>query len=142
MLSIVANCYSTCTVTGTSGVGGLIGDGLVVSQCYAAGTVTGDINVGGLIGFTPPVYLIGDSFWGGEVSAQIRNSAGLHRTTALMQDPQTFIDAGWDFLGPDDGPSDMWAQPEGGGYPILWWQVSELPALNVAGGRAPKTIPF
>jgi len=46
-----------------------------------------------------------------------------------MQNPNTFMDAGWDFVGAPDGPHDIWAEPEGGGYPILWRQLSPPPEL-------------
>ncbi|MBN1788706.1 MAG: hypothetical protein JW806_09995, partial [Sedimentisphaerales bacterium] len=47
----VANCYSKATVSGASGVGGLIGYGGNITDCYATGTVSGASGVGGLIGY-------------------------------------------------------------------------------------------
>jgi hypothetical protein len=64
--------------------------------------------------------------------------------TAEMQDPNTFINAGWDFVGEsDNGPSDIWIMPEDGGYPILSWQVSPLPALpGFSGGTGEPDDPY
>lgn len=33
------------------------------------------------------------------------------------------------FVGHASGPDDIWAEPGGGGYPILSWQLSPLPGL-------------
>ena len=61
--SEVANCYTTCSVSGTgSGVGGLVGlgNGDIIKNCYATGVVSGDasgndIGIGGLIGINQGV---------------------------------------------------------------------------------------
>jgi hypothetical protein len=55
----VNNCYSTGSVTGNLGVGGLLGvnggnaydSAGAVSNSYSAGSVTGDYTVGGLVGW-------------------------------------------------------------------------------------------
>jgi hypothetical protein len=60
-----------------------------------------------------------------------------------MQNPNTFTNLGWDFVGQPDGPHDIWAEPAGGGYMILWWQLSPLPALpNFAGGTGEPYDPY
>ena len=40
-----------------------------------------------------------------------------------MQDVNTYIDAGWDFVGEtENGPNDIWKIVEGQTYPLLSWQ--------------------
>jgi hypothetical protein len=63
-----------------------------------------------------------------------------------MQNPNTFFAAGWDFIGElGNGPSGDWAQPTGGGYMILSWQLpeSEWPALpTFSGGSGEPDDPY
>jgi len=41
-----------------------------------------------------------------------------------MQMAQTFLDAGWDFVGETaNGTDDIWWIPEGKDYPRLWWEA-------------------
>ena len=55
----------------------------------------------------------------------------------------TFRDSGWDFVGAEDGPSDLWAMPEGGGPPILWWELNSPPQLpSFSGGDGSPDDPF
>jgi hypothetical protein len=52
--SVVENCSSTGTVTGTNNIGGLIGynsGGSVISVCSSSCTVSGASNIGGLAGY-------------------------------------------------------------------------------------------
>jgi len=82
-------------------------------------------------------------FWDIETSGQDWSDGGTGLTTAQMQNQNTFIDAGWDFVGQPDGPSDIWAEPLGGGYPILWWQLSPLPPLpTFSGGSGIADDPY
>jgi hypothetical protein len=82
-------------------------------------------------------------FWDTQTSSQSSSAGGTGKTTAEMQDPNTFMAAGWDFVGQPDGPHDIWAEPEGGGYPILWWQQSPLPSLpGFSGGSGEPNNPY
>jgi hypothetical protein len=59
------------------------------------------------------------SFWDKETTG-LATSVGptaqvIGKTTAEMQDEDTFINAGWDF-------DTIWKIPAGGGYPVLQWQ--------------------
>ena len=82
-------------------------------------------------------------FWDTQTSGQATSAGGTGKTTAQMQDPNTFRAAGWDFVGPADGPHDLWAEPKGGGYPILWWQSSSLPSLpGFSGGTGEPNDPY
>jgi len=146
----LTQCYSTTTVIGTGGgIGGLVGvnddDGQfiagIVTQCYSAGLVSGNSTVGGLVGLNNGFTTT--SFWDTQTSGQNQSAGGTGKTTAEMQDPNTFMAAGWDLVGQPDGPSDIWAMPEGGGYPILWWQLTPWPELpGFSGGSGEPNDPY
>jgi len=137
----IINSYSHCTVSGNGHVGGLVGvnDSRVntygvsyIDNCYSTGMVTGNEDVGGLVGENHS-RIITMSFWDMQTSGQTTSGGGTGLTTAEMQDPKTFIDAGWDFK-----PHNVWVSPDGGGYPILWWQISpplELPGFSGGSGE-------
>jgi hypothetical protein len=120
---VVTQCYSTGRVSGTSEVGGLAGrNAATVSQCYSIGAVSGESNAGGLIGngFFGSVTT---SFWDTQTSGQAASDAGTGGTTAQMHTAQTFLDAGWDFVGETvNGTEDIWWIDEGKDYPRLWWE--------------------
>jgi hypothetical protein len=98
-------------------------------------------NAGGLFGSYIEGF-VGHCFWDIETSGQTTGS-GTGKTTAEMHDPNTFVAAGWDYVGQADGPQDIWAEPEGGGYPILWWQVPEGYGLPVfSGGTGERDDPY
>ena len=136
-------CYTTGSVTGNQYVGGLVGDhhGGTITYCYTTASVSGGEKVGGLIG-SGSSREVTHSFWDIETSGQITSAGGMGKTTVEMKDPNTFMDAGWDFVGQLDGPSDLWAEPEGGGYPILWWQLSPWPALPFSVGTGGPDNPY
>jgi hypothetical protein len=149
---IVSQSYATGSVSGHDNVGGLVGYNQrtffstpsgTVADCYAVGAVSGTNNVGGLIGFNDsgPVY---SSFWDTQTSGQTASDGGMPRTTAEMQDPNTFLDYGWDFVGEyENGPNDDWAEPADGGYPVLSWQLGELlPLPAFSGGSGEPNNPY
>jgi hypothetical protein len=121
----VTNCYSIATVDGNDFVGGLIGYvGGLVENCYSAGGVSGQgVYVGGLTGGVAGGSVI-DSFWDVNTSGQPGPWAGTGLTTAEMQDPNTFISAGWDFFGEyQNGAENIWRLCEKGtDYPKLTWE--------------------
>jgi hypothetical protein len=59
-----------------------------------------------------------------QASGHATSAGGTGLTTAEMQDPNTFISAGWDFVDEiDNGVQDMWRLcNEGVEYPQLNWQ--------------------
>ncbi len=125
-------CYSTSTVNGDSIVGGLIGlNWGKITFCFSTGGVGGNSNIGGLVGNHNNFYSIIDCFWDVETS-NILHGVGnidpdpngvLGKTTIEMQDPNTYLDAGWDFVGETiNGPNDVWKIVEGITYPLLSWQ--------------------
>lgn len=87
----IKNVYATGAVTGTDGVGGLIGrvtlntlDTYVLEDAYATGDVTGTGLVGGLIGeavLTAGVATIENVYYAGELSS-VGTMAGIANTTA------------------------------------------------------------
>jgi len=151
----IIGCYSIGSVIGTEHVGGLVGsnDDIIIG-CYSVGAVKGTIDIGGLVGLNGDFSKVYDSFWDIEASGQYNMcgnkenwSSGCNdnngKTTAEMQDPNTFMDAGWDFVSQPDGPLDIWSEPTGGGYPILWWQLSRLPELpSFSGGTGEHDDPY
>jgi hypothetical protein len=136
----VTHCYSRGVVSGTYYVGGLVGaTGGTVTDCYSTAAVRGTSYVGGLVGDGSATAC----FWDTETSGQATSAGGTGKTTAAMQDPNTFMAVGWDFVGQPDGPHDIWAEPVGGGYPILWWQQSPLPRLpTFSGGTGESDDPY
>ena len=139
--NMMTYCYATGSVSGTRNVGGLVGSNyLAITNCYSSGDVSGTWTVGGLVGENWGVVM--DSFWDTQTSGQSTSAGGTGKTTAEMQEPNTFMDSGWDFVGAPDGPTDIWAEPFGGGYPILWWQLSPLPQLPFSGGTGELDDPY
>ncbi len=147
----VTECYSTGAANGSgSEVGGLVGANYgSVSQCYSTGAVSGSSFVGGLVGRVskdcchPISGSVTQSFWDIQTSGQAVSDGGIGKTTAEMRDPRTFMAEGWDFVGQADAPDDIWAEPEGGGYPILWWQLPPLQGLpGFSGGTGEPNDPY
>jgi len=132
---IVTDCYSTGDVLGGDGsryVGGLVGyTWWRVFNCYAVGRVRPGDNgesIGGLVGSDHSDDLtyqgqVRGSFWDVETSGQMQSAGGTGLTTAEMQTMDTFLDAGWDFVGEtENGEEDIWTMPEGD-YPRLAWEL-------------------
>jgi hypothetical protein len=137
------NCYSAGNVRGGDVVGGLVGIGraVVIVNCYSANRIAGTKYLGGLIGRHSSSNAIA-SFWDAEISDRLDYAGAAGRTTAEMQDPNMYMGAGWDFVGKADGPSDIWAEPVGGGYPVLAWQLPEPPELLFPGGTGSPDDPY
>ena len=117
---IIMSSYSTAEVKGNECVGGLVGQiyfGSIASS-YSAGKVGGTSAVGGLVGDNWNGNIT-SSFWDIETSGQTISAGGEGKTTVEMQDPNTFLDAGWDWLGEiENGTCELWQMPIGGGYPV------------------------
>jgi hypothetical protein len=81
-----------------------------------------DRHIGGFIGYNS----YGDAancFWDTEASAQMVSAGGTGATTDEMQTANTFLEAGWDFIGETaNGTEDIWWVLEGHDYPRLWWE--------------------
>lgn len=134
----IANSYARGSVSGTDITGGLVGsNGYIqdwdlyyeapgeIINSYAIGAVSGTSDVGGLVGR----HVIGpviSSFWDMQTSGQTTSAVGVGKTTDQMRDIQTYLDAGWDFVGEtENGTEDIWWIDEGKDYPRLWWESGE-----------------
>ncbi|MHC4324996.1 MAG: GLUG motif-containing protein, partial [Planctomycetota bacterium] len=132
----IATSYSTCMVNGYEYVGGLLGRSYrgQIIRCFSTGLVTGVEDVGGLIGNN--IADVTDSFWDMEISAWAHSDGGIGKTTAEMQTANTFLEAGWDFVGESvNGPNDIWKISEGLDYPRLSWE-------KYGGGRGEPNNPY
>lgn len=143
-LGTVVDSYSAASIAGQEDVGGLAGGAWGrIERCYAVGLVSGSEDVGGFGGGSVWTPTSSTSFWDMETTGQSKSHGGLGKTTAEMENIETFQSVGWDFCGQEDGSNDVWALPRDGGYPILWWQVDPLPALPIfAGGSGVLDDPF
>ena len=104
------NNYATGNVSGSSKVGGLIGDlnlYATANTSYSIGSVTGSSNVGGLVGVSSGSAT--NSFWDKDTSGRSTSAAGTGKTTAQMKLQTTF--SGWNF-------TSIW-EKEAGCYPKL-----------------------
>jgi len=126
---VIRNCKATGSVTGDYGLGGFCGlnsDGIIETSC-AAVEVQGGNNAGGFIGEDiDGEYIM--SFWDSDINPGLDgigngsepNVVGL--PTVEMMKQETFVDAGWDFVGESiNGPNDIWTVKEGVKYPEHVW---------------------
>jgi hypothetical protein len=134
----IVDCYAEGEVIGEWYVGGLVGsNGSVVMygrtgaihNCYAVTDVIQGKYVGGLLGFDWGGTII-NSFWDIETSGQLTSNGGTGLVTIQMQTVDTFLNAGWDFVGEtENGSDDIWWINEGQDYPRLWWEL--IPKTNL-----------
>ena len=121
----ITSSYSTGTVSGNMRVGGLVGhnsEGSITSS-YSTGSVSGDDHVGGLVGYNNGS--ITSSLWDIQTSDQVTSDGGTGKTTAEIQDINTYLSAGWDFADEIlNGTCDYWLISPGA-YPRLRYQDSE-----------------
>lgn len=117
---MVLNSYSKGTVHGAHYVGGLIGTASgCVANSYSTGAVFATNSAGGLVGRGAP-HNISGCFWDVQTSGVLESMCGHGLTTHQMQDPNTYLSAGWDVLGErDNGVSEHWILPGDGEYPEL-----------------------
>jgi len=140
----IATSYSTGTVIGDESVGGLVGcngrsldsrDGSIITACYSTSMVIGNEDVGGLVG-NQNYSRITASFWDMETSSQITSAGGIGITTAKMQNINTFINAGWDFVDEiANGTCDYW-QISPSDYPRLRYLDGDSPIMPEGLGTA------
>ena len=122
----ITSSYSTGLVSGLDGVGGLVGENHYgsITSSYSTGSVSGGVDyVGGLVGNSYPDN-VRKCFWDMETSGQFESYGGTGKTTAQMQDINTFLNEGWDFTGENvNGTDDIWWIDNGLDYPRLWWEL-------------------
>ncbi len=122
----VNNSYSTCSATARDRTAaGLVGYNTetgTVDNCYCTGEVSAThFPTGGLAAENHGS--IDDSFWDMETSGQITSAGGIGLSSVQMMDVQTYLAAGWDFVGETaNGAEDLWWIVEGQDYPRLWWE--------------------
>ncbi len=146
----IVNSYSSGSVWGSHVVGGLIGKnyGKIVNSFssgqvhgYSAGGLAGislsrgriincytvclvdredTLDYGGLVGTFVDPDTIEHSFWDIQTTGISTGDRGIGLSTEQMMDVNSFVTAGWNFLGiPDNGCTGTWMMPPGGGYPVL-----------------------
>ena len=142
----IENSYATGNVHSPEAAGGLVGfDWSIydhILNCISTGTVTGGEQLGGFTGYKDSTMAyIGRNYFDSDKNPllpAISNYSDpnvVGRTTAELFDPQTFISTGWDFTGEtQNGTDDYWTMPADGGYPVLSFQVIDLPPLPAFGG--------
>ena len=148
---IISNCYSTGSVDGDDYIGGLAGENWEgsITNCYSNGSANGNYEIGGLVGYQyqgnisycfSTGFVNGSEYFGGlvgldedgsitkcfwdiQTSGQSTSDGGTGKTTSQMQDINTYLDEGWDFVGEtDNGIEDFWFMPEDD-YPHLSWEI-------------------
>ena len=124
----IATSYSTCSVNGNYCVGGLVGrSSSSIATSYSTGIVSGNESVGGLVGEN--YGSIVKSFWDMGTSGQTNSSGGTGLTTTEMQNVDTYINAGWDFVDETlNGTCDYW-QISQGDYPKLRCLAGDNPVM-------------
>ncbi len=131
-IDLIRSSYATGPAYGDCYTGGLVGanTGSLLS-CYSVGPIiyqespdsSSDLHgvgLGGLVGTN--LGTVTSSFWDIETSGLLQSAGGIGLATAQMQAIDTYLDAGWDFMGEtDNGTDDLWWMPESS-YPRLWWE--------------------
>jgi hypothetical protein len=122
MEGIITTSYSTGMVTGNNDAGGLVGENWGnIATSYNTGAVSGNTHVGGLVGSGNPDR-VSRSFWDIQTSGHTTSSGGTGLTTTEMQDINTYLNAGWDFVDEAlNGTCDYW-QLSPGDYPLLLYR--------------------
>jgi hypothetical protein len=117
---LVSNCYSTGNVTATDLSGGLVGtNNGGISNCYSTGAVTGSQDIGGLVGDN--WGSVTNCFWDKQTSGLSVSEGGTGFNTVQMQSQQTYLNAGWDFVGEtQNGTDDIWQMSAATGYPEFY----------------------
>ena len=127
----LSDCFTLCGVHGVSQIGGLVGNNSgTVINCYAAGSVDGSGDVGGLTAPSSNGMDVSASFWDTESTGQSGSGGGEPKMTTEMMDPNTFMNAGWDFTTP------IWTICEcGENYPRLMWGESRVYYIDANDGN-------
>ncbi|MDD4667239.1 MAG: hypothetical protein PHR59_04630 [Candidatus Cloacimonetes bacterium] len=125
--AVVSDSFSHMNVYASAHVGGFIGSSSndTITDCYCSGIVSGtSSDVGGFFG-SKPNGETNSCFWDTETSGWDYSAGGeavQGKSTAEMTDPDTFINAGWNF-------TSVWDQDAAlnDGYPYLIWQEIVAP---------------
>ena len=139
----VINCLSVGNVSNSgsgndSYSGGLVGnnDKGSIAFCYSKGNVAGGYFAGGLIGANS-YGSIEHSFWDMQTSGITISAGGVGKNTEEMQQRNTYMAAGWDFIGEiNNGGEDIWGLVEGESYPQL------ITLYHYGGGSGTRENPY
>ncbi|MFC1794229.1 GLUG motif-containing protein, partial [Planctomycetota bacterium] len=133
---IIATSYSEGAVSGDKNVGGLVGNNSAsIATSYSTGEVTGNEHIGGFVGYNEN-GIITTSLWDVKTSVQSTSAGGTGLTTAEMQDINTFLNTGWDFVDEIiNGTCDYW-KISSGDYPRLRSHSVDSPVLPEGLGTA------
>lgn len=132
-LATITNSYSRADVslTGTIG-GGLVGGNIsgTTENCYSTGYVTADSNEGGLVGYNSGTCI--ESYWDTQTSGQSTSASGTGKTTAEMTDINTFSPE-WDIVsGVNDGYVWGITSSTNDGYPFLQATISPQSGTRIS----------
>ncbi len=132
MVATISDCYSIlvgkCQISGllvgqnsreTFPVG--VGAPSLIRNCYAACDGTSNVDASGLVGANWYDGEVLNCFWDSETCGVANDaSGGMPKSTAEMQNIETYLNAGWDFtMEQENGVCDIWRMPEEGGYPVI-----------------------
>jgi len=123
----ISDCYARGSVFGDRHIGGLVASNLnAIYRCYATGEVSGNDQVGGMVGFDEYYGIsVIDCFWDTQSSQMATSKGGTGKTTAQMYNQNTYLGAGWDFVGEENnGTEDIWMMTEVADYPHLAWELT------------------
>jgi len=102
--------------------------------------VSGQAKVGGLVGDGDPIH-VSNSFWNLESSGLAQSVGGLGLSMTQMQDPNTYLTAGWDFLNEvGNGASEHWDMSSEEEYPVLSVFQEFVPLILT--GRGTPELPY
>ena len=94
----ISRAYAKGQVSGRNYIGGFLGYahdwGSNIYDSYSTGSATGSSSVGGFCGRIGGCT-ISNCFWDKDTSLLTTSAGGTGKTTAQMQDIQTYINAGW-----------------------------------------------
>ncbi len=126
----IISSYSTCSVSGDGTLGGLVGYNLSsITSCYSTGLVSGGKSVGGFIGTNRGGGVL-FSFWDTMTSGQAESRGGIGLTTTEIQDVNTFLESGWDFMDEtENGTCNYWLEQESGspGLAVFYSAIATEP---------------
>ena len=136
----LTDCYATADVFGDYS-GGLLGYSYIgpILRSYATGFITGEDYNGGLVGEDDDATYL-SCFWNIDNNPDVNGHGSgsdpniIGKTTAEMQDANTFIEAGWDFNTP------IWKFCSLPDYPKLAWQACPGPDAPVLASEPNMTV--
>ncbi len=146
----VEDCYSTGGVNAIGIAGGFAANatnGSVIRRCFSTGEVNANIEMGGFISAIS-YSDVENCFYDTETSGLTTSEAGTGLPTDDMKDLDTFMTAGWDFMGETLNGTDNFWKLDGvnnDGYPLLSWKrarpsIRQLRKTSSSASRTVKSI--